>query len=70
MHIPERVVNFLHRYPGQSFCDRCIQTECELKRPEQVARVTATLAVSPDYRRVRCECSRCASLSRLTTRTV
>jgi len=68
MYIPERVVNFLNRHPGKSFCDQCIQSECELKRPEQVARVTATLALSPDYQRVRCQCSRCASLNRLATR--
>jgi hypothetical protein len=70
VHIPEKVVSFLNRHQGQSFCDACIQREFMLNSASQVARVTATLALSPDYQRAKCECGRCGSTQKLTTRAV
>jgi len=70
MHVPEIVVTFLNRNSGRSFCNPCIQKECSLGNPTQVARVTAILALFPEFHRERCECSQCASLRRLTTRAV
>lgn len=70
VHIPEKVVSFLNQQWGESFCDSCIQHECMLNSARQVARVTAILAMSPDYQRTKCECSRCGSRKKLTTRAV
>ncbi len=70
MQIPERVVFFLNQNTGRSFCDACIQRECMLNSARQVARVTAVLALSPDYERTKRECCRCESLHKLATRAV
>ena len=70
VQIPEKVVSFLNRNSGQSFCDSCIQHECMLNSARQVARVTAILAMSPDFQRIVCECSRCGSNKKLATRAV
>jgi hypothetical protein len=70
VQIPEKIVSFLNQQSGQSFCDACIQRECMLNSARQVARVTAILALSPDYRRVKGECSRCESTKKLATRAV
>jgi hypothetical protein len=70
VHIPEQVVNFLNRNPGKSFCDPCIQRGCALESPRQVAQVTATLALFPEFHRERGRCSQCAAPRKLTTRAV
>jgi len=70
VHLAEKVVSFLNRNQGQSFCDSCIQHECLLNSARQVARVTAILALSPDFQRATSECSRCGSLKKLATRAV
>jgi len=70
VHIPERVVTFLNRNPGRSFCDPCIQRECSVGSVGQVAQVVATLALFPEFRRERRQCSQCAILGKMTTRAV
>jgi hypothetical protein len=70
VHIPEKVVTFLNRNAGRSFCNPCVQQQCSVESSGQVAQVTATLALFPEFRRERCQCSQCASLRKLTTRAV
>jgi len=70
VQIPEKVVSFLNRHQGESFCDACIQRECMLNSARQVARVTSVLALSPDYQRSKSACSRCESTKKLATRAV
>jgi len=70
MRIPEKIVGFLNRNRGLSFCDSCIQNGCLLASPGQVARITATLELFPEFLRTKSTCSECARHTRLTTRAV
>ena len=70
MHTPEIVVSFLSSHRGQGFCDSCIQQSCELESELNVALVTTTLALSPDYRKSISQCGRCASQNKLVTQAV
>ena len=67
METPEKIVRFLQHNAGVSFCDRCLQKECFLRRPSQAAGITTTLQLFPEFRRMKGRCAKCARSRRLTT---
>src|SRR6266702_3280013 len=65
--VPERINEFLVRCAGRAYCDHCIQERLGLRWRQQVQLVTATLAVTSDYRRSTSECCTCQETKQVTS---
>ncbi len=65
MTVPERVVDFLRKRKGSSFCDDCIAEQLKLKKRQEVQPITATLALCSDFSRDKDICSSCPPSARL-----
>jgi hypothetical protein len=57
--VPERVNDFLIWRMGRQYCDTCIQERLGPKWRQQVQLITATLAVTPMFRRELARCCTC-----------
>jgi hypothetical protein len=47
MTVPEKIADFLKKNQGKRFCDSCIASNLNLKRPQQSQQVTSSLAAIP-----------------------
>jgi hypothetical protein len=57
--VPERINSFLLEHKDEPYCDSCIQQWLGLKWRQQVQLITATLSVTPSFRRNRGFCCSC-----------
>lgn len=57
MSIPELVATYLCQHAG--YCDVCLKKNIQLKRPQQVQRVTDALAQTQDFAREKGLCADC-----------
>jgi hypothetical protein len=64
--VPEKVSAFLIWRTGRHYCDTCIQERLGLKWRQQVQLITATLAVTPLFRRELGRCCTCNEEKRVT----
>jgi hypothetical protein len=62
--VPQRICDFLVG-DGQMYCDPCLRKHTGLKWREQVNLVTATLAVTPYFKRSDGECCACHQMTRV-----
>jgi hypothetical protein len=60
MTIPERIYTFITSHNADCFCDDCIQRELGLARRQQVAPITKTLGLTPEFVRVAGLCAVCS----------
>ena len=67
MQIPEMVVGFLNRNLGKTYCDSCIEQECDLASRGDAARITETLELFPEFRRTRGQCTQCGRVGSVVT---
>jgi hypothetical protein len=65
--VPERISEFLVRCAGRPYCDHCIQERLGLRWRQQVQLVTATLAVTAEYRRNMAACCTCNDTKQVIT---
>jgi hypothetical protein len=65
--VPERINQFLVRCGGRPYCDHCIQERLGLRWRQQVQLVTATLAVTSEYRRNMATCCTCGDAKQVIT---
>jgi hypothetical protein len=68
MTVAEKIVGFLNGNRGVSYCDACLEKRCSIPSHGQVALVTSTLELFPEFFRARGRCGDCARLTRLATR--
>jgi hypothetical protein len=57
--VPKTISDLLHRCPDRKYCDTCIQERLGLKWRQQVAVITATLAVTSEFERKLDRCCTC-----------
>ena len=63
--VPERINSFLVEHKDEPYCDSCIQQWLGLKWRQQVQLITATLSVTPRFRRDRGFCCSCRDHKRV-----
>ena len=63
--VPERINSFLVEHKDEPYCDSCIQQWLGLKWRQQVQLITATLSVTPSFRRDRGFCCSCRDHKRV-----
>jgi hypothetical protein len=64
------VVGFLNRNRGIGYCDQCLAQRFSVEGIAEIAAITATLELFPDFLRTKGECDACGTTSYPVTQAI